>query len=42
MAGYFRSWKLTPPGFVDLAVHARDLAEPDVTFFVLHVEDIVD
>jgi hypothetical protein len=34
--------KLTAPGFVDLAVHAGDLAQPDVAFFVLHVEDVVD
>ena len=33
---------LRPPRVVDLAVDARDLAEPDVTFFVLHVEDVVD
>src|SRR5262249_47177221 len=26
---------------VDLAVDARDLAKPDVTFFVFHVEDVV-
>src|ERR1700690_2574433 len=28
--------------FVDLAVDPRDLAKPDVTFFVFHVEDVVD
>jgi hypothetical protein len=34
--------ELATTGFVDLAVHARDLAEPDVSLFVLHIEDIVD
>ena len=34
--------KLATPCFVDLAIHARDLPQPDVAFFVLHVEDIVD
>src|SRR4029077_1930643 len=29
-------------GFVDLAVDPRDLAEPDVTFFVFHIEDVID
>src|SRR5213596_374427 len=28
--------------FVDLAVHARDLAKPDVPLFVFHVEDVVE
>jgi hypothetical protein len=28
--------------FVDLAVDPRDLAKPDVSFFVFHVEDVVD
>src|ERR1700685_1610689 len=32
---------LTTPRFVDLAVDARDLAKPDVTLFVFHVEDVV-
>jgi hypothetical protein len=41
MAGY-SVVKLATPGFVDLAIHASDLTEPDVAFFVLHVEDIVD
>jgi hypothetical protein len=34
--------KLATAGFVDLAVDACDLAQPDVAFFVLHVEDVVD
>src|SRR6185503_15524311 len=33
---------LSTTGFVDLAVDARDFAEPDVAFFVFHVEDVVD
>ena len=33
---------LTAASFVDLAVHARDLTQPDVTFFVLHIEDVVE
>src|SRR5688500_5102859 len=33
---------LAAPCFVDLAVHPRDLAKPDVTFFVFHVEDVVE
>jgi len=42
MAVYFRNRELAPTGFVDLAIHARDLAKPDVTLFVFHVEDVVD
>ena len=33
---------LPPTRFVDLAIDARDLAKPDVTLFVFHVEDVVD
>src|ERR1700742_309900 len=47
MADDFRSWlwelykgRLAATGFVDLAVDPRDLAQPDVTLFVLHVEDV--
>src|SRR5690242_9591279 len=33
---------LSTSSFVDLAVDSSNLAEPHVTFFVLHVEDVVD
>jgi hypothetical protein len=36
------SLELTPSCFVDLAVHSRDFTQPDVSFFVLHIEDVVD
>jgi len=36
------SYLLTPTCFVDLAIDARDFSEPDVTFFVFHIEDVVD
>ncbi len=29
-------------GFVDLAVDARDLTQPDVPLVVLHVQDVVE
>jgi hypothetical protein len=32
----------TSTRFVDLAVHTRDLAKPDVTLFVFHIEDVVE
>jgi hypothetical protein len=33
---------LAATGFVDLAIHSRDFAKPDVTLFVFHVEDVVE
>src|SRR5688572_28373929 len=33
---------LAPACFVDLAIHSRDLAKPDVTLFVFHVEGVVE
>src|SRR6188508_1193461 len=37
-----RSPHLMSTCFVDLSVDASNLAKPDVTFFVFHVEDVVD
>jgi hypothetical protein len=34
--------ELATTRFVDLAVDTRDLAKPDVTLFVFHVEDVVE
>ena len=32
----------TPAGIVDLTIDSRDFSEPDMTFFVFHIEDVVD